>query len=354
MPADIQVTNSSSPLERHLAASFGQLKPHAVGVASAFVSVYGVQWLKRVAGRANSSRCRLLAGTDSSITHPEAVRLAISAGWQVRFASAAPAIFHPKLIVAGSKFDVRGVIRTPSLIYVGSANLTRGGLLSNTECGIASGNQELSGGPEAFGALWRAGTVVDERTLNDYSVVFAESNRRRTARQIVEAGVADEEDVSRVEKSYLKTRKPPTHSSVSYKFARAAWTGLQSFTGEYTFQVEFPRAAGEVIRKLIRARTNASGPIEVFCEDDGRTRPMRFAFYEDNSMFRLNIPNDVANVTPARRRHEGIALVTQGPPGGASLSLRIFTSGTEMDEIVRKSLALGTWGRTPTRLYGWF
>jgi hypothetical protein len=116
--------------------------------------------------------------------------------------------------------------------------------------------------------------------------------------------------------------------------------------------VEFPRAAGEVIRKLVG--TNTSGPIDVFCEDDGRSLPMRFAFYEDNAMFRLNIPNDVRNVARARQRHEGIALVTQGPPGGAPLTLRILAPGTEMDEFIRKSLALGTWGRTPTRLYGWF
>jgi len=278
--------------------------------------------------------------------------MAMSAGWNVRFGSAAPGIFHPKLIVGGSNFDNRGLLRTSSLLYVGSANLTRGGLRSNLECGLFPGIDGATGGPEAFSELWRIGSVVDDRALRDYSVVFAEANRRRTARQIVEAGVADDEEVAQLDTTHLQARRPPARSSVSFEFARAAWTGLQSFTGEYTFQVEFPRAAGEVIRKLVRS--NASGPIDVFCEDDGRSLPMRFAFYEDNAMFRLNIPNDVANVARARERHEGIALVTQGPPGGAPLSLRILPPGTEMDEFIRKSVALGTWGRTPTRLYGWF
>ena len=76
-------------------------------------------------------------------------------------------------------------------------------------------------------------------------------------------------------------------------FATAAWAGVQSFTGEFRFQLEFPRAAGIVISQLLQLNRAQDSKVNVYCPEDGSTRQMQYKFYGDNGMFRLNIPNDV-------------------------------------------------------------
>jgi hypothetical protein len=81
---------------------------------------------------------------------------------------------------------------------------------------------------------------------------------------------------------------------------------------------------------------------------------MHYGFYADNSMFRLNIPNDVPGVAWAREHKDGIAFVERGPQGGAPLRLRVLKPGAETNDTIGRSVALGTWGRTSTRAYGWY
>ena len=81
---------------------------------------------------------------------------------------------------------------------------------------------------------------------------------------------------------------------------------------------------------------------------------MKFSFYKDNSMFRLNIPNDIKGVDWARKNKEGIALVEAGPVGGAPVRLSLFCPGIEANEVIARSHALGSWGKTTSRLYGWY
>lgn len=71
-------------------------------------------------------------------------------------------------------------------------------------------------------------------------------------------------------------------------------------------------------------------------------------------MFRLNVPNDVPGVQWARDHKDGLAIVERGLPGGAPLRLRLLKPGADLSEVVGRSAALGTWGRTSTRLYGWY
>jgi len=281
------------------------------------------------------------------------LKLIRASGWELRLGVAIAGIFHPKLVIGGEGFQLNGALRSPSLLYVGSANLTRPGLIRNTECGFLADQQDTPGAGEAFAEMWNAARPANERSLREYSAVFAEANRRRTAKEIEALGVSETEGSSRAKLSSLAHRRPPGRSSVSAEYAKAAWAGLQSFTGGYRFQVEFPRSAGEVVRALIRGRTTSGGYVQVLCVDSGATLPMRFAFYEDNSMFRLNVPNDVSNVAWARSHHDGIAYVSKARTGPAPITLRIIRPSKELDEIVSKSVGLGTWRRTPTRLYGW-
>lgn len=284
----------------------------------------------------------------------EALYAAQEQGWLLRLGNPVRGIFHPKLIVAGQKFTRKGTIKQLSSVYVGSSNLTVGGLSANVECGlIADADNCLVSASEIFSELWRSASPATDSELRHYAARFAECARRRTVSELADLGVNDSRPVpSRL--SDLREQRPPPRPAFGTGFAVAAWAGLQSFTGEYRFQVEFPKAAGKVISELIRTEVQAGGRVAVYCPRDGLTRTMQYKFYPDNSMFRLNIPNDVPGVSWARKHREGIAIVEQGLPGGAPLRIRLLKPGAETNEIVQRSATLGTWGKTPTRSYGWY
>lgn len=331
-------------------------QPRVMGLASAFVTVDGVRELLLIQKQAGGPKCRLVAGTDNAITHPEALYLARENGWGVRLGRPFKprGIFHPKLLVAGARFSASEGVTGLCCVYVGSSNLTTGGLAANVECGFVSEEDDcvVSGG-QAFAKLWSLSLLATENELRNYAARFAECARRRTASELRDLGVDDTRPVPARPKDLVSARLPP-RPAVSSAFAVAAWAGLESFTGEYRLQVEFPRHAGEVISRLVRGRAQAGGRIRVFCPDDEMTRSMQYRFYADNSMFRLNVPNDAPGAAWARAHHAGIAVVEQGLPGGAPIRFRIVKPGPKVSEIVGRSAALGTWGRTSTRAYGWF
>jgi len=333
-----------------------RLRPEVLGVAAAFVSVEGVQALLEILRRSGQPACRLVAGTDNAITHPQALYLARDEGWRVRLGrpEKARGIFHPKVLVAGRRFSRTGGIAQLSCVYVGSSNLTTAGMKRNVECGfVADADGCLDSASEVFADIWRAATPASSAELRNYAARFAERARRRPVSELHDLGVNDFRAI-RARSSELILETPPAVPAIRTNFAVASWTGLQSFTGEYRFQIEFPKHAGEVISKLIRGRARADGRVDVYCPEDESARPMQYRFYADNSMFRLNVPNDVPGVEWARAHHDGLAIVEEGPPGGAPLRLRILKPGHEASEIVGRSAALGTWGKTLTRAYGWY
>ncbi len=326
--------------------------PQSAGIASAYVTVTGIQDIREVLRRAKVKECRLIAGTDDEITHPEAIRMAMEWNWQVRTGKAAAGRFHPKLIVAGKAFDERGDVTDPAFVYLGSGNITRPGLSRNTEAALlARAPDVVSVTDVLFGPLWRAAEPVTEAGLKAYEARFAERCRIRRPDVLTALGVADVEDIESVDTARLRTVPTPTRRAVATSFAAASWTGLQSFTGEYRFQIEFPRSAGEVVRRLAGALPGDT--VDVFCED-GQIHSMTYRFYHDNGMFRLNVPNTVPGVQWARANRDGIAVLERGPEGGAPLRLRILKPGNEMTEVMARSFALGTWDRTRTRPYGWY
>lgn len=327
-------------------------RPRAVGIAAAFVSVEGVRRLSQILVQSGGPQCRLIAGIDNAITHPEALYKARRLRWQIRLGHASQGIFHPKLVVAGQNFRRNGLLHGPSVVYVGSSNLTIGGFQSNVECGfIAEGEECSASAAKAFRLLWNSSTPATDRRLDRYAGEFSDRARRRKVSELVELGVCESQPVlSNIRE--LRTRRPAP-ATVRADFARTAWAGLQSFTGEFRFQVEFPKTAGQVIDQMVRSGVGMQEQLTVYCQADGITRQMSYRFYSDNGMFRLNIPNEVPGVSWARTHRDGIAVVEKGSPGGAPLSLQILKPGAEESEILGRSVALGTWGKTPTRVYGW-
>jgi HKD family nuclease len=356
MPQEIIVSTSDQPdLAERLQTALTRTRPSVVGLASAFVSVWGVERIIEMLGRCGSPACRFIAGTSNYITHPESLYLAREKGWSLRLGQSATGIFHPKILIAGSAFGNGGTIEPVTFIYVGSANLTRRGLTKNTECGIvAEADATFAGAASSFAHLWNTAIVADDAALRNYAATFAEINRRRPPVDLEALDVSEKTMVAPPETAQILATKPPKRSAVKNEFAESAWTGLQSFTGDYAFQVEFPKSAGAVVSRLALRRATAGGRLDVLCTNDNQTRNMQFRFYQDNGMFRLNIPNEVPNVQWVRDHRDGLALIQRGPTGGAPIRLTIHLPGTEANEIIDRSLALGSWGKTSMRLYGWF
>lgn len=337
-----------------LRSSLVSQSPKVIAIAAAFVSTEGVRKLAEILGESGVEKCRLIAGTDNAITHPEALYDSIERGWDIRLGMRATGIFHPKLMVAGRSFARSGAVKNICFVYVGSSNLTAGGLVSNVECGLVTETPDSpSSASESFLTLWRQAKPATESALRDYAARFAERARNRTVSDLIDLGLNDFQTVPKGSQDLINQPRP-TRAALKIDFAIAAWTGLQSFTGQYRFQVEFPRDAGRVLSQLARGHSSADGHIDVYCPDDESTRRMQFRFYPDNGMFRLNVPNDVMGVDWARKNKAGLAIVEQGPAGGAPLRIRFLKPGTDASEIVGRSAALGTWGNTTTRAYGWY
>lgn len=341
-------------LQDALRTTLKQTNPKVIGIASAFVSVTGVQELVKILGSCGKPKCLLIAGIDNSITHPESLYMARRFGWQVKLGVSPSGIFHPKLIIAGMSLSRSSKIGGVRSVYVGSSNLTAGGLCKNLECGLIA---EYDNCPESAAAsflqMWDIAEQATDDAIRNYSARFAECARARKVIELEHLGVSETQTIPSNPKG-LRRRKPPAQPALGTDFAVAAWAGLQSFTGGFRFQLEFPKAAAAVIRRLIPRSRQKKAKVDVFCPDDGTTRSMQYGFYEDNGMFRLNIPNDAPGVGWARVHKDGIAFIERGPTGGAPLRLRIMEPSAEVTEIIGRSVALGTWGRTPTRIFGWF
>ncbi len=113
--------------------------------------------------------------------------------------------------------------------------------------------------------------------------------------------------------------------------------------------MEFPRRAGEALGVLLGT---SESQVAVECVD-GVLRTMIFRYYQHNGMYRLNVPNDVPLVDWARARRRGALLVWRDPNENNPVQAKIIR-GHSLLEISERSKALGTWGRTATREYGWF
>ncbi len=273
-------------LREKLHQSLLRARPGVIGIAAAFVSTEGVRQLTRILRACGDPACRLIAGTDNAVTHPQALYAAREYGWDLRLGRSASGIYHPKLIVAGDRFLRNGRIAILSSVYVGSSNLTNGGLTSNVECGFIAGEEDcLDSASNAFSELWRSAGPATDAELRNYAARFAEKSRLRSIAELADLGVNDA-PVPPPGDIDLGKQQPPAMPALGAEFAVAAWAGLQSFTGQYRFQLEFPKGAGQVIRQLVAAHAQADGRLEVYCPDDESTRIMQYKYYVHNSMFR--------------------------------------------------------------------
>ncbi|MDB5735345.1 MAG: PLD-like protein [Alphaproteobacteria bacterium] len=320
-------------------------KPTALGLAVAYASVYGVRELHGVLRRNSVSECRVVTDIRDCVTHPNALRLALDSGWDVRVVNSS-ATFHSKLYVGCKSFGRGNEPRDHKFSIVGSPNLSKAAFQRNAECFFVSdeASQPASTGA-TWAALWQLGTRATPAGIKRYEKLFQSRNRWRPVQDLVTLGVA-EDPVSGVG----GLASPLGEPALSPLSATAAWAGLESFTGDYKLQPEFPSRAANVLRNILSSRA-AARKVDMLCED-GITREFTFPFYKANGMFRLNVPNDVPSAQWARANKAGIALVEVR--GVNDIRFTIVRPGRDLNEVVKRSRALGTLGSTSTRLYGWY
>jgi HKD family nuclease len=354
MPSKILTTGlTEATFKSILFRSLRQAKPTVLGVAVAYVSVPGFKYIDSLVNKFGIKQFKLVADTKDGVTHPAALGSALAKGWHVRVVDNLPGTFHPKLYVGGAAFtDEAGILDT-SLILTGSANLSAAALSRNGECSyLHIGTNLAKSAGKAWRDCWEAGCPLTASKLSDYEHYFAARNRNRRPVDLITLGVADGE-ISLEDGSPPKNVSPPPNEqkALSNTVATTSWAGLQSFTGDYDLQVEFPKDAGTVLSRLLGLATGGHAA-SLLCED-GIARQFVFKYYQHNGMFRLNVPNSTPNVDWARKHKNGIAVVEVDDEDGV-IKFRVVRPGPKLFEVVARSLGLGTWGRTPTRLYGWY
>lgn len=353
MPSTIRTSGlGRQTLPALLRQTLKTAKPDVMGLAIAYVSRYGFEFALKLLTEHRVRQVRLVADTHDAITHPAALAAALDAKWDVRAVDSLKGTFHPKLWIAGKSFSEEDGISGVGAVVVGSGNLSAGGLKRNAECSFASVQPKLAAAAgQAWKECWDAGTPLSAKFLEEYEERFALRNKHRDPHDLLAFGVLDV--TKQPPTPTIKAGKPPPvrERLIRTPVATAAWAGLETFTGEYDLQLEFPRDAGEVLSQII-AHYQSNGRVSMIC-DDGVERDFLYKYYKSNAMHRLNIKNDTPNAYWAREHHAGIAVVNH-ESGRKQLYFSIHRPGIDLDNAVARSAAFGTWGKTSTRLYGWF
>jgi HKD family nuclease len=336
-----------------LCNGFRQTNPAALGVAVAYISVSGFDYINGLVKKHKVRQFKLVADTRDAITHPMALANALEGGWDVRTVGDLPGTFHPKLFVGGSRFVGGCAMEDASWVVAGSANLSAAALNRNGECSyVHIGSTLAQSANVAWQECWQAGKKLDGKRLAAYEKFFETRNRHRRPEDLVTLGIADQ-IISTKNGRPEKGKVPPPRAQrvIPATAATVAWAGLESFTGDYNLQVEFPRDAGAVLSRILGDETNGNSA-NLLC-DDGEERQFIFRYYHHNGMFRLNVPNSTPGATWARAHKQGIAVV-EADEEDDGIRFRIVALKRDMLPIIQRSLALGTWGKTSTRLYGWY
>ena len=329
------------------------VKPPVFGMAVAYVSSSGFNLVKKILEEGEVGEVRLVTDTKDGVTHPKALQSAVDSGWDVRVVDTLAGTFHPKLYVGAASFHDSEGVSGLSLAITGSPNLSHGGFVANGECAFWSMPPPSSEAvAKAWLDCWNLGLPLTKTRLKAYEKYFALRNKNRKPEDLVVLGVADSIPETVKGKPKKGVSPPKTEQkTISEAVASVAWAGLQSFTGEYNLQLEFPKEAGLVLRRVF-GKPSKDGTIDILCVD-GVVRTFKYKYYDHNGMFRLNIPNSTPLVDWARASKAGIGYVEHDEDSGG-LYFEIVQPSQAMMDIVDRSLALGTWGKTTTRLYGWY
>ena len=202
-----------------------------------------------------------------------------------------------------------------------------------------------------FRRLWSTGNDLTPGILKRYEIDFEKRNAKRPPKDLFALGVADDQEPPSTDDP-LKEIKPSKDAAISRESAKATWAGLEMFTGDYMLQVEFPKRVAGILRRLI-ADAGGGKTVSMLCADDV-VREINCSYYENNGMYRVNIPNDVPGRQTHARTKSGIAIIEKITGATKKLRLTVVAETKQLEEALTRSFALGTLGKTSTKFYGWY
>lgn len=321
---------------------FKGIAPTALCVATAYLTLDGANYLIKLAKKYGIKKLNISAGISGEITHPNALRLLKNSGWDVRLGKTDEGIFHPKLLVVGKGYSDNGFSEALGA-YFGSGNFTAAGLHRNVELGCVTQDNSLSiQATNAFISAWATSEVATDKLLETYENAFSTRLAKRTAEDLVFLEIAKDNAQPNATK---RLKKQPV---LDIDNCSTVWIGLESFTGEHRFQPELPKKAAEALNSM----GAKDGDTITFEFSDGTSEKVLYKYYSSNSMFRLNLPNEMPGVKSAKINREGALVIT------IDRTKKTFraeiVNGDPLQELRKKSYALDTWGKTTKRQYGWF
>jgi len=173
------ITNSGQ--ERHLEILSSLIKEATFArLADACVKLTGIRALLQANPEVlkRGGQIRLVTTSDFQLTDSQALAALLDAGVVVKvFGSETASTFHPK-------FYLSSYSESRFALLVGSANLTEGGLTTNTEASLlwegGADDPVISQAYDFFSQVWNhpASILIDEDYVREYSKVVQRYNRR--------------------------------------------------------------------------------------------------------------------------------------------------------------------------------
>jgi len=319
------------------------------GVAVAYATVPGVRdMLESIVQGEPLMKSYWLFGLDDWITHPDAIELVMKIeGAKVRVASSGTGggKFHPKLYwFSGNE--------APSAMVLGSANLTRHGLLKNVEAVtaiFADGKRESAKLDAIWANAWKLGKPVTSKLLVDYRKKFFWARDARKKAGLLAKQSATELTTGKSRKRVVLESDAAT---IDPSLASTCWIEVGKITGFAADQLEI-----KAEQALFFGLPSNGGPEQVVDVrlPKGNKVSIRVQYF-GNHMWRFLLPHGIPEVAGNGLRPGGkrspYAAVFKRTGGKYSLCFLRLTS-TTFKKLRKETEQAGTLGRTTAREYGW-
>lgn len=334
-----------------LQQSVGSSEMLEVFVGAAYATVSGIRTLlTAVPDARGTTTYRWILGLDDLVTQPGALELCKQmprSTLRVAELHQRGARFHPKVILFKGSRD------SDAMLCIGSANLTREGLLRNCEAVAIHQAESLSDLQllqSVADATWNQGSSLSDQRLTEYKAQYESA---QAARPLL---------VDSSEQAVPSTTQPrpvleSDNALVDPAIASTCWIEVGKATAmgrELEFKAEQALFFG--------LNPRGEAPQErVFVTSDGQRTSLRLK-YQQNAMWRLQLNNSVPEVDHGLRPYESGGLgrspfvaVFQRVGQAGEYSLRfVLVTDPEYRQIQQRSLRLGTLGSTSSRQYGWY
>src|SRR5467141_3577117 len=99
MTSSVVLSGTGVVLANNIADSIAASAPRALGIASAYLTLEGAEYIADIKRKNKIERVAVIAGVSGAVTHPLALTYLSDASIDVRMGLHGTGIFHPKMFV---------------------------------------------------------------------------------------------------------------------------------------------------------------------------------------------------------------------------------------------------------------